>query len=334
MFDRAGVLAAIAAHGPVARVVVAGIEGSSPREPGAAMLVWPQGQSGTIGGGALEYQAAARARDLLARRGARVVDRVPLGPAIGQCCGGAVTLLTEIYSASDTIPDDVVARPVTGEATEPPLAVQRLLARARGQGQRPAPQLLQGWMVEPVLRPERQIWIWGAGHVGRALVGVLAPLPGFGLTWVDTARDRFPDAIPEGVEALWTPHPERLATHAPQDAEHLVLTYSHALDLELCHRLLGRGFHRLGLIGSATKWARFRSRLGALGHGATSIARIDCPIGDLALGKHPQAIAIGVAAQLMNRQQQSETEITDDLRDDRTFAAGGADQGLSGRRRQ
>ncbi len=334
MFDRAGLLAAIAAHGPVARVVIAGIEGSSPREAGAAMLVWAGGQSGTIGGGALEYQAAERARAQLARGGARALVRVPLGPAIGQCCGGAVTLLTEIYSATDAIPDDVVARPVTGEATTPPLAVKRLLARARGQGQRPAPQLLQGWMVEPVSRAERQIWIWGAGHVGRALVAVLAPLPGFALTWVDTARDRFPDAIPDGVEAIWSPHPERLVPHAPHGAEHLVLTYSHALDLELCHRLLGRGFHRLGLIGSATKWARFRSRLGALGHGAASIARIDCPIGDPALGKHPQAIAIGVAAQLLNQEQQSETEIADDNRDDRTFAAGGADQGLSGRRRQ
>jgi xanthine dehydrogenase accessory factor len=75
-----------------------------------------------------------------------------------------------------------------------------------------------------------------------------------------------------------------------------VLTFSHTLDLALCHALLGHGFRRLGLIGSATKWARFRSRLAALGHGAGAIGRIDCPIGDPALGKHPQAIAIGVAA--------------------------------------
>ena len=83
--------------------------------------------------------------------------------------------------------------------------------------------------------------------------------------------------------------------HAPPSAEHLVLTYSHALDLEICHRLLSHGFARAGLIGSATKWARFRKRLLALGHSEVSIARITCPIGDPALGKHPQAIAIGVA---------------------------------------
>jgi xanthine dehydrogenase accessory factor len=95
--------------------------------------------------------------------------------------------------------------------------------------------------------------------------------------------------------------PALLADHAPSGAEHLVLTYSHALDLELCHRLLSRGFGRLGLIGSATKWARFRSRLAALGHSPAQIARIDCPIGDPGLGKHPQAIAIGVAGALLRR---------------------------------
>jgi xanthine dehydrogenase accessory factor len=86
---------------------------------------------------------------------------------------------------------------------------------------------------------------------------------------------------------------------APPEAEHLILTYSHALDLELCHRLLGHGFASCGLIGSRTKWARFRSRLAALGHGEASVARIRCPIGDPTLGKHPQAIAVGVAQEVL-----------------------------------
>lgn len=332
MFDRAAVQAAIAAHGPVMRVVIARVNGSSPREVGAAMLVWADGQEGTIGGGALEFQAAARARAMLTEGRQRALDVVPLGPAIGQCCGGSVVLLSECYGSAADLPADVVIRPASGDATEMPLAVKRILADARAQGRRPAPGLVAGWMVEPVLHPARRIWIWGAGHVGRALVATLAPLPGFAITWIDTSRERFPDTIPEGVEAIWTPHPERIADHAPQGAEHLVLTYSHALDLELCHRLLGRGFGGLGLIGSATKWARFRARLAALGHAAAGIDRIDCPIGDPALGKHPQAIAIGVAAKLLN-QKQSETEIEDDNRDG-TSAAGGADQGLSGRHRQ
>ena len=84
-----------------------------------------------------------------------------------------------------------------------------------------------------------------------------------------------------------------------QCAEHLVLTYSHALDLELCHRILGHGFARLGLIGSATKAARFRARLHDLGHLPVEIQRIACPIGDTSLGKHPQAIALGVATELL-----------------------------------
>ena len=91
--------------------------------------------------------------------------------------------------------------------------------------------------------------------------------------------------------------PAEAVALAPLEAEHLVLTFSHALDLELCHRLLIHGFLRCGLIGSATKWARFRSRLAALGH--ADMARIDCPIGEPSLGKHPQAIAIGVVAAML-----------------------------------
>jgi len=198
-----------------------------------------------------------------------------------------------------------------------PLAVKRLLVAARGQGLRPAPGLVQGWLVEPVAEAERQVWIWGAGHVGRALVAVLAPLPGIAITWVDTGPERFPEAMPDGVTPVWAAAPEALVAHAPVTAEHLIVTYSHALDLELCHRLLGRGFGWLGLIGSATKWARFRSRLRALGHSGAEIDRITCPIGDVSLGKHPQAIAIGVGLQLLKNKHKSETEIADD-RDGKT----------------
>ena len=261
------------------------------------MLVWQDGQSGTIGGGALEYAAAAEARAMLASGGTRL-RRVPLGPALGQCCGGAVSLLTEVHDALPVAECGVIARSIDGR--DRPLAVKRVLDRARAQGISPAPQLVQGWFIEPVASPSRDLWIWGAGHVGRALVGVLAPLPGLRITWVDVAAERFPQDIPPGVTALPCADAARLVTHAPKDAEHLVLTYSHALDLDLCHRLLGHGFARAGVIGSATKWARFRSRLTALGHCAREIDRIDCPIGDPSLGKHPQAIAIGVAQAVLS----------------------------------
>ncbi len=141
--------------------------------------------------------------------------------------------------------------------------------------------------------------------MGRALVAVLAPLPGVAITWVDVAADRFPADVPDGVTVLPAADPARLADHAPRDAEHLVLTFSHALDLELCHRLLGRGFARL-------RADRVGDEMGAVPVAAGStwamraaqVARIDCPIGDPALGKHPQAIAVGVAAEFLGRTPQ------------------------------
>lgn len=268
------------------------------------MLVWARGQSGTIGGGALEWEAAGRARAMLAAGGMRL-DRLPLGPALGQCCGGAVTLLTEVWDAAavQALPADIIARATDGSAM--PLAVGRLLARARDQGVMPEPALVQGWMVEPMTRVLRPVWVWGAGHVGRAIVAILAPLPGLAVTWIDVATDRYPAQVPQGVTVLPAADPGLLVRHAPIDAEHLVLTYSHALDLDLCHRLLGHGFARLGVIGSATKHARFRARLRALGHREQAILRIDCPIGNPALGKHPQAIAIGVAAEMLRSENRA-----------------------------
>ena len=302
MFDLAALSAAVAAQGRVARIVVAAADGSAPREVGAAMLVWADGSTGTIGGGTLEWRAMARARGLLRGPSPRpVLDRLPLGPALGQCCGGAVTLLTEVFDAASLpVPlHGLVAR--AAQDSPQPLAVARLLARARGEGHVPGAALVQGWMVEPVQTPGLPLWVWGAGHVGRAVVAVLAPLPEVTITWVDVAADRFPAGVPEGVTVLPAADPALLVGHCPIGAAHLVLTYAHALDLDLCHRLLGHGFSSLGLIGSRTKWARFRSRLRALGHADGQIARIRCPIGNPALGKHPQAIAIGVAQDLLRR---------------------------------
>ncbi len=304
---------AVKRHGRVARVVTAEVAGSSPREVGAAMLVWPGGQSGTIGGGTLEHGAAQAARRMLARNedgsavaAQPVLERHALGPDLGQCCGGAVKLLFEILDAQRlaVIGHDcdagVVARPATaGAAREMPLAVRRLIAGARAQGSRPDPQLVQGWMVEPLHHPQTPIWIWGAGHVGRALVSVMAALPDVEITWLDTAPDRFPSTCPEGVQVLPATEPTRMVRHAPARARHVIVTYSHALDLDLCHVLLRHGFAEAGLIGSATKWARFRKRLSAIGHTDAQIARITCPIGRPQLGKHPQAIAVGVAAALL-----------------------------------
>lgn len=296
-FDVETLRTAVSLHGRVARVVLAEVKGSSPREVGAAMLVWAGGQSGTIGGGALEYELAGKALDLNSDR----LTSHALGPDMGQCCGGAVRVLTEIYDADRVaaLSGDFVAR----GPGEMPLAVARLLAESRGQGMPPDPQLLNNWFVEPVHRPTREIWIWGAGHVGRAIVDVLSPLPDLAITWVDTGPERFPATCPDAVTVVPAANPALLADHAPATAEHLIVTFSHALDLELCHRLLHRGFGFCGLIGSKTKWARFRKRLADLGHSPARISEITCPIGEPALGKHPQMIAIGAAADLLKQKQ-------------------------------
>lgn len=298
-FDLETLRETVSRNGPVARVVIVDVRGSAPRDTGAAMLVWESGQTGTIGGGALEFEATEFAREVL-RNGTTRLDQRSLGPALGQCCGGAVTLLTERWDTNTLakLGDGPVARPVTGQ-TPIPMSVSRLLKAARGEGSELAPQLLDGWMIEPLARARRAVWIYGAGHVGRSVVNVLAPLPNFSITWADTGPERFPTNPKPGVTILPATDLALAATHAPENAEHFILTYSHALDLELCHTILSHSFAFCGLIGSQTKWARFTSRLKALGHSPEQIARITCPIGDPALGKHPQAIALGVGASLL-----------------------------------
>ena len=234
------------------RITILRTAGSAPREAGTVMHVDATGQTGTIGGGALEYRATRTAREMLETGRPRLEETIPLGPELGQCCGGSVRLRYEIVA----------------DAAAP--------------------------------APTRPLWIWGAGHVGRALAVTLAPLPDMAITWIDTAPDRFPDRVPEGVTPLPAADMPRLVPHAPGTGEHLIVTYSHEIDLALCHALLSHGFAGAGLIGSATKWARFRKRLQSLGHSDAQISRIACPIGDPTLGKHPQAIAVGVAAALLS----------------------------------
>ncbi len=237
-------------------VTVAKTQGSAPREVGAAMQVFAHGQTGTIGGGALEYEACAIARKMLDDGAEQSKRSFPLGPDLGQCCGGSVGLHFHL------------------NRNDP----------------------------EPTGRP---LWIWGAGHVGRAVASVLAPLQQTTITIVDTNSERMPDQLPTGVVPLVASDPMRAVQHAPVDADHLIMTYSHDLDFGLCDALLRHGFHSCGLIGSRTKWTRFQKRLLALGHANTAISDINCPIGDPTLGKHPQAIAIGVASSFLLKNSRS-----------------------------
>ncbi|MFG5381213.1 xanthine dehydrogenase accessory protein XdhC [Yoonia sp. R2-816] len=229
------------------RITITRTAGSVPREAGTQMLVHADHIEGTIGGGTLEWEAMAEARQMLADGRETLTRTIPLGPALGQCCGGSVTLT---WDKTDAI----------------------------------------------TATPKRPLWIYGAGHVGRAIVHVMDPLPDFEITWVDTHTDRFPETE---VTTLVAKDPAQIVKHAPTDADHLILTYSHDIDLALCHAVLRHEFHSAGLIGSATKWARFKTRLAALGHTPAQISRIACPIGDPRLGKHPQAIALGVATSMI-----------------------------------
>lgn len=301
-FDIPQLRAAIARHGAVIRVVVAQTQGSAPREAGASMLIWANGQAGTIGGGELEWQAALQARNMLANGQRQDVRHVPLGPSLGQCCGGSVTLLSSFFEANDV--DAIEKKGVfvrqLDQKRQIPLAHRAALARLRDQGRAVQIGLVDGWLIEPLMPAPTPVWIYGAGHVGRALVGVITKLPNFVITWVDTASERFPTQIPQNTHILPAARPQETPRLAPPNSHHLVLTYNHALDLELCHAILQHGFASAGLIGSKTKWVRFRKRLLALGHEGAKIDRIQCPIGDRSLGKHPQAIALGVATALLS----------------------------------
>ena len=261
------------------------------------MLVWQGGQSGTIGGGALEFQMVERARRLGA---ASETVTLPLGPALGQCCGGAGTLLLEAWDGDKLadVPTDAssIARPITG-AADMPFAIKRA-AQATREGRGAPLTVADGWIIEATRSSPTPVYIYGAGHVGRAIATALAGLP-FAVTLVDDAPQRLPNPMPNGVTPLLAANLADAVATAPDAAIHLVLTYSHALDLEICHRVLARPFRHLGLIGSGTKATRFRRRLAELGHSPATIARFACPIGDRSLGKEPAAIAIGVAAELI-----------------------------------
>lgn len=285
---------ATAKHGRVTRILIADHKGSTPREAGTSMLVWADGQSGTIGGGALEQKATDLARTVTKP----TALNIPLGPALGQCCGGNVTVIFEPFTPIN-LPADKgpYIRKISGK-NDQPLAFKRLLRNLRNSDQSPSLIWLGGWLLEPLTEPTTPIWLYGAGHVGRAIVETLADLP-FDVTWVDTSADRFPAFMPPDTPHFIAANPADAVKHAPNDAHHVVLTYSHALDLELCHAILSRDHASLGLIGSATKRARFSTKLADLGHNSAQISRIICPIGQRSLGKTPKAIAIGLAAELL-----------------------------------
>lgn len=307
-FEHDALTACVQTHGTVVRVLVASTKGSAPRDAGATMLVWQGGQSGTIGGGALEHQASIRARKMLVTGATATHITQPLGPTLGQCCGGSVTLVLEPFDAQNLPPSqtDIFARPVAKDASASiPALLQRRIDAASDSPL--SPTLTAGWLAESITQNATPIWIFGAGHVGEAFARSLAPLAGFDITLIDTGPARIPMHLPQNITVLTAKNMAALAKHAPTGAQHFIMTMDHAIDLEICHQLLRQQCEFVGLIGSQTKWARFQTRLKNLGHPADEIQRITCPIGDRSLGKEPQAIAVGITHALLLKRTQIES---------------------------
>jgi xanthine dehydrogenase accessory factor len=240
-----------------ALVSVIATEGSAPRERLTKMVVTAAGQIGTIGGGHLELRATEIAREMLAggQSGTRTLD-LSLGPQLGQCCGGRVSLLIECFAPS-----------------------------------------------------EFTLALFGAGHVAKALIDVLGGVD-LRVLWIDARAEQFPPLLPQGVERIVADDPADEIADLPADAAALVMTHSHDLDYRIVERLLARGDCRfVGLIGSASKRARFLARLARRGVPAEIRAQLVCPIGLSGVaGKHPREIAIAAAAQLLELRARAPAE--------------------------
>lgn len=245
-------------------VRVKAVHGSAPREPGAWMVVFGQDAVGSIGGGHLEWQAMALARQHLADPGWQEAEqRCALGPSLGQCCGGVVHLAYERMN--------------------PSLAAVLQAENSKG--------------FTPVV-------LFGGGHVGRAIVQALAPLP-FTLTWVDSREDVFPEALPPTVCLEHSSPVQAAVPGLAAGSRVLVMSFSHAEDLDIVAACLMRQRQKqdlpfVGLIGSKVKWASFRQRLKAQGFTEAELAHVTCPIGLPGIvGKQPAVIAASVTAQLL-----------------------------------
>ncbi len=239
------------------------------------MLVLADELVGTIGGGHLEFEAMAQARALMTEGGAGLERRYALGPSLGQCCGGVVWLRYEPLARGDLA------------------GLRRLAARSARR-----------------LAPALRVALFGAGHVGHALVRLLTTLP-CELHWIDSRDAVFAlQWLDDATGAVVCEHSAPVEAAVSDLAAHsqvLIMSFSHAEDLEVVAACLQRQRARadldfIGLIGSATKWAVFRRRLAQRGFSAQELDQVTCPIGLPGIhGKEPEVIAVAVAAQLLQR---------------------------------
>lgn len=257
---------------------IASARGSTPREAGATMAVSATASAGTIGGGQLEFHCIDIARAMLASGEQQRRIDIPLGPQMGQCCGGRVVVALHRADVVDVV-------------------MQRTIAQ-----------------VEAKYRPA--ILIFGAGHTGRALALALAPLP-FATSLIDD-RDGVSDGVPAAITCIRMADPVAAIETAPAEAAFVVLTHSHALDYRLAEAALTRrDAAYVGMIGSATKRARFEAGFLRSGGRSEALARLTCPIGGADVDdKRPEVIAALTTAELvrslLRREQAPETSETAD----------------------
>jgi len=313
-----------AAGDRVVLVTVAGSRGSSPREVGAKMIVSSDTTVGTIGGGQLEYQCTRIAVDLLEAEEQATLRKFPLGASMGQCCGGVVDILFEpissglpgwlqvirglhgqrepaaIVTAIDSAAQKFVVTTDNqfGSAGEElPRAIQESiqerLAHARGAYR------VDDWFVEPIVGSNFNIAVFGAGHVGSAVVASLSSLD-CNIRWIDSRRNIFRNT-PSNVRSIESADPALEVAAMPVDSCYLVMTHSHAIDFEICDRVLRRGDAAYcGLIGSVSKRRRFEKRYRDQGMPQAVIDELVCPIGvDGISGKKPAEIAVSAAAEVL-----------------------------------
>ena len=259
---------------PTALVEVARAKGSTPREAGAYMLVSRKAIHGTIGGGQLEFMAIDQARQMLAdaKGPHELMLDIPLGPEIGQCCGGRVEVLVRL------VDDELKA------------------------------ELLRNAEAEDARLPH--IYIFGGGHVGQALAGALSLLP-VKAAVIETRAEAL-EGMPASVETRLTSVPEEMVRSAPAGAAFVVLTHDHALDFLIVAEALKRNDAAyVGMIGSKTKKATFRSwYLKSAGGSDAGFSRLVSPIGgDVVKDKRPAVIAALAAAEIMTALSHRATRI-------------------------
>lgn len=298
-------------EGRAVLVTLAHATGSTPRESGTAMVVSPAGVYGTIGGGHLEFEAIRVARDALAQSPlpAPWIVRFPLAARLGQCCGGVATLAFALIAHDNRAwLGEAVARERVGSAMDLVTSIgpERNAHELRDpSGAEDHARIVSSGgatrIVHTIVPEDFTVLVFGNGHVGRALVQVLGVLPAH-VRWIDERESDFPAQVPRGVEIVSTDAPAAELDDAPPGSLLVISTHTHALDYDLVRAALARDDWRyVGLIGSMSKRNQFEKKLLAQGFAAAQIARITCPIGRSVpvRGKHPGAIAIAVAAELL-----------------------------------